>query len=660
MKIALVGNQNSGKSTLFNSLTGLNQKIGNWPGVTVEKKSGILKGTNFEIVDLPGIYSLSPYTKEEEVSRNFLLQENPDLVINILDATNIERSLYLTTQLLELDCNLVVALNMCDLLEKKGLKINEAKLSTELGVSVFKISALKNSGIETLINYVKKQNFKKEPKKIFEPKIEQFLSKNTRLINTEHKRFVCVKLLERDYKLPNLTDKSTNLEPQIKEIENYYNLDTEQIIANQRYNYIVKIKEKCVIKSHSTQSITDKLDKLFLNKFLAIPIFAVIMGLVYFLSVGFVGAYTINLINNGIDFLNNQTQTLLTNIGASPWAISLVCDGVISGVGAVLNFVPQLIMLFICIAVLETTGYMSRISFFFDKMFRYFGLSGKSLIPFIVGSGCSVPAIMTTRTIEDEHEKQATIMLTPFIPCSAKLPIITMFAGYFFKNSWLVMVSLYIFAIIIIILSAVVLRKFFLKSSSTSYISELPEYKLPSFKYVANDVIEKTFSFLKRAGTTIFMCSIIVWFLLKFNWKLEFGIDVENSIMATIGNSLAWIFYPILGTHSWAATVSAIQGLVAKEQVVSSMGVIAHVTGTTGAEIFGSGIFGFFTPISAYAFIVFNLFSAPCFGAISAMRHELGSTKKTMVAVLFQIGVAWLIATAINLIGSILVWFQKF
>lgn len=655
MKIALIGNQNSGKSTLFNSLTGLNQKIGNWPGVTVEKKSGLLKGTNFEVVDLPGIYSLSPYTKEEEVSRNYLLQENPDLIINILDSTNIERSLYLTTQLLELDCPLVIALNMCDLLEKKGLKINEAKLSSELGVPVFKISALKNSGIEPLINFVKKQNFKKVSQKIFEPQIEQFISKNISNIKSNNKRFVCVKLLERDYKLPNLAGKTFDFEPQIKNIENKYGMDTEQIIANQRYNYIVKIKEKCVLKKQTKQSLTDKLDKIFLNRFLAIPIFVVIMGLVYFLSVGFVGANTINLINNGIDFLNEKTQLLLQNLGASPWAISLMCDGVISGVGAVLNFVPQLIMLFICISILETTGYMSRISFFFDKLFRYFGLSGKSLIPFIVGSGCSVPAIMTTRTIEDEHEKQATIMLTPFIPCSAKLPIITLFAGYFFKNSWLVMISLYVFAIITIILCSIIIRKFFLKSTNTTYISELPEYKLPSFKYVANDVIEKTFSFIKRAGTTIFVCSIIVWFLLKFSWKFEFDVDVENSIMASIGNCFAWVFYPILGTNSWAATVSAIQGLVAKEQVVSSMGIIAHVTGTTGAEIFGSGIFGFFTPVSAYAFIVFNLFSAPCLGAISAMRQELGSTKKTIVTVLFQIGVAWLISTIINVVGSLII-----
>ena len=657
MKIALIGNQNSGKSTLFNVLTGSNQKIGNWPGVTVEKKTGFIKNTNHEIVDLPGIYSLSPYTNEEEISRNFLLKEKPDLIINIIDATSLERSLYLTTQLMELDCKIIVALNMCDLLEKKGLTINENILSKELGLDIVRISALKKTGIEDLISIINNKNIKKQTKKIYENKIENLISHISNELTVDNKRFISVKILERDEKLITHGSSHLDLEKNIEEIEDFYHLDTEQIIANQRYNFIVKAKEKCVKSLNNKETITDKLDKVFLNKWLAIPIFVVIMGLVYFLSVGLVGSYTVDLIDELFSTIKENTSLFLENIGASAWAISLVCDGIIAGVGAVLNFVPQLIILFLCIAVLETSGYMSRISFFFDKIFRRFGLSGKSLIPFIVGSGCSVPAIMTTRTIEDEKEKQTTIMLTPFIPCSAKLPIIALFANYFFINSWLVTASLYFFAIATIIISALIIRKFFLKGTSTTFISELPEYKLPNFKYVFKDTFEKSWAFVKRAGTIILLCSIVIWFLVSFSWSFEYGVDVENSILASIGNAFAWFFYPILGSYSWAATVSAIQGLVAKEQVISSMSVIAGLAEDVaeGSLIFSlTGIFGFFTQASAYAFMVFNLFSAPCFGAIGAMRKELGSAKKTLITVAFQIGVAWVLATLVNLIGSLI------
>jgi len=656
MRIALIGNQNSGKTSLFNVLTGSNQKIGNWPGVTVEKKSGIIKGTQHELIDLPGIYSLSPYTNEEEISRNYLLNEKPDLVINIIDSTSIERSLYLTTQLMELDTPVLIALNMCDLLEKKGLTINEDILGKDLNVKAVKISALKRTGIKELISAIDTIGSKKENKKIYEADVENAISKLLPDIKGENKRFVAVKLLERDEKTP-VTLNKKELEKIITDIEKKYDSDTEQIIANQRYNYIVKLKQKCVKQAPKKMSTTDKLDKIFLNKWLAIPIFIVIMGLVYFLSVGVVGTYTVDLIDSGVGWLSENVATGLENLGASPWAVSLMCDGIIAGVGAVLNFVPQLIILFLCIALLETTGYMSRISFFFDKLFRKIGLSGKSLVPFIVGSGCSVPAIMSTRTIEDENEKRATIMLTPFIPCSAKLPIIALFANYFFINSWLVTASLYLLAIALIILCAFILRKFFFKGDNNTFISELPEYKLPSAKYIFRDVFEKTWAFIKRAGTIILMCSIVIWFLVSFNWKFEYGIDVENSMLAGIGNCLAWFFYPIVGSYNWAITVSAIQGLVAKEQVISSMAVIAGLAEDVaeGSLIFSStGIFGFLTPASAYAFMVFNLFSAPCFGAIGAMRRELGSAKKTLIAVAFQIGVAWIMATLVNLIGSLI------
>lgn len=657
MKIALVGNQNSGKTTLFNCLTGSNQKVGNWPGVTIDRKEGVLKGTDHIVVDLPGIYSLSPYTAEEEVSRKYVFEEKPDLIINIVDATSIERSLYLTTQLLELDCKVILALNMADMLEKKGIIIDVDKLSNLLDTTIIKISALKGEGIADLISTISEGKIKENRhQKIYQKDVEEAISDIYSNINLIHKRFVSVKVLENDINFKSLQDKKIiNLR---KDLEKVYGFDIEQIIANQRYEYIVSIKKESVTFNPVKESITDRLDKVFLNKWLALPIFAVIMFAIYFLAVGFVGNATVDWIDSLVSKFGDIVEEFLLNNNASQWVVSLVVDGIIAGVGAVLNFVPQLIILFLCICLLETSGYMSRIAFFLDKIFRKFGLSGKSLIPFIVGSGCSVPGIMTTRTIEDEEEKRMTIMLTPFIPCSAKLPIIALFSGYFFdKYSGLVSASLYFLAIIVILLSAIIMKKFFFKSNTSAFISELPEYKIPSPKYVARDVFEKTVAFIKRAGTIILLCSIIIWFMLSFSWKFEFGVNVEDSILASIGKCLSWVFYPILGELSWGATVSAIQGLVAKEQVVSSMSIIAGFSESVSNSdlIFNStGIFGFFTPASAYAYMVFNLFSAPCFGAISAMRRELGSTKKMFIAILFQTGVAWVLASLIFGIGSLI------
>ena len=654
MKIALVGNQNSGKTTLFNLLTGSNQKVGNWPGVTIERKEGVLKGTDLTIVDLPGIYSLSPYTSEEEVSRDYILEENPDVIINIIDATSIERSLYLTTQLLELDCDVVLALNMADLLAKKGININIPKLEELLDTTVVEISALKETGINELIETIKEEKFRRNRhKKIYQDNVEKSISKI--LLNKKHKRFLTLKTLEKDEKFKELENE--NFVNERSKLEEIYNLEIEQIIANQRYEYIVDIKNKCVTKNEQKETITDKLDNIFLNKYLAIPIFAIIMFLIYYLSVGVVGSWTVDTMNDLFISLSNVINNFLTNLDASEWLISLICDGIITGSGAVLIFVPQLVLLFICIAILETSGYMSRIAFFLDKLFRKFGLNGKSLIPFIVGSGCSVPGIMTARTIEDDDEKAITIMCTPFIPCSAKLPIIAMFAGAFFeKNRGLVTASLYFLAIIIIIISAIIMKKYFFKGKPASFISELPEYKLPSFKYVARDVLEKTVGFFKRAGTVILLCSVIVWFLLSFNWNFEYGVNIDESILASIGNLFAWFFYPILGEWSWGATVSAIQGLVAKELVVSNMNVIAGLAEENEmfSLIFQSEIFSFFNPASAYAFMVFNLFSAPCFGAIGAMRRELGSTRKMFLAVIFQTGIAWVLGALVFGIGSLL------
>lgn len=629
MKIVLVGNQNSGKTTLFNTLTGMNAKIGNWPGVTIEKKVGIIKNTDYELVDLPGIYSLSPYSIEEELSKKFILEEKPDVIINIIDSTSLERSLYLTTQLLELDCKIIVALNMVDILEKKGFIINEKELERSLKTKVLKISALKGTGIDRLIIEIGEPN-KKRNLSFYDVQTEQKIKQKELKLQIPNKRFVAIKQLEEDSEF-------------------------EEIIATERYNFIENIKKNVIIKnvSKSQENMSDKLDKVFLNKWLAFPIFVGIMFCVYYLSVGVVGRFTVDFISQAIQYLSQNVRVLLENLNVSEWINSLIVDGIIAGVGSVLGFIPQLIILFTCISILETTGYMSRIALLLDKIFRKIGLSGKSLIPFIIGSGCSVPGIMGTRIIENSNEREMTTILTPFIPCSAKLPVIAMFSGYFFdKYSGLVSASLYFLAITIIILSAMVMKKWIYKNNNSTYISELPEYKLPSAKYVFKDVFDKTISFIKRAGSVILMCSIIIWFLLSFSFKFEYGVNVENSILSWIGRAISWIFYPMLGVNSWGATVSTIQGLVAKEQVISSMTVIAGLSEETSGQIFKTGIFSFFTPASAYAFMVFNLFSAPCFGAIGALEKELGTFEKMLKVVIFQIVFAWSLAVLIYQVGS--------
>lgn len=653
MKVALVGNQNSGKTTLFNYLTGMNAKIGNWPGVTIEKKSGKIKGTEHEITDLPGIYSLSPYSTEEEVSRQYVFEENPEVIINIVDATSLERSLYLTTQLMELNTKVIVALNMADILEKKGISIDVKKLEKLLGTKVYKISALKETGIDELIKEISNTS-DLQRKEVFDSSLESSIKRIEDKISSKHKKFVAVKLLENDERFKEY--RNIEIDKIALSIEENYDTDLEEVIATERYNFIEKVKKEAVIEKKSLETISDKLDKVFLNKFAAFPIFVVIMFLVYYLSVGIVGSTTVEWVGSGIDFIGEHIGEFLENIGTSEILNSLVVDGIIAGVGAVLGFVPQLIILFLCIVLLETTGYMSRIALLLDKVFRKIGLSGKSLIPFIVGSGCSVPGIMGARIIENEDERKMTTILTPFIPCSAKLPIIALFAGYFFEeNSGFVSASLYFFAIAVIILSAIIMKKFVFTKTSSTYISELPEYKIPSAKYVVKDVFDKVVAFIKRAGTVILLCSIVIWFLLSFSFSLEYGVDIEESILAQIGNKISWVFYPMLGENSWGATVSAIQGLVAKEQVVSSMAVIAGLAEDVeeGSEIFGNGsIFSSFTAASAYAFMVFNLFSAPCFGAIGAMRRELGGTKKMLKAVAFQTICAWILASIVYQVGS--------
>ena len=611
MKICLVGNQNCGKTTLFNSLTGMNQKIGNWPGVTIQKKTGIIKGTDYELVDLPGIYSLNSYTEEEKVSRDFILQQKPDLIINNIDATCLERSLYLTTQLIELNIRIIIALNMEDILERKGIKIDINQLKSDLDVDICEISALKQIGIDELINCIKKN--------VINNTIQKKIYHNLKCDNCG----TCIFKKESNTK------------------KNYY---YEHNIT-QRYKFIEKITQKCLYKKKKWINTNEILDKIFLNKFFSMPIYIMIMFLIYFFSVGVVGKHTINISNNIMQIFYGEIEKLLINFRVSEWLQSMILNGAVKGFTIVLTFVPQLVMLFTCIAILETTGYMSRIAFLLDNILKKIGLSGKAIIPFIIGSGCSVPGIMSTKILENNEERKKVSMLVPFIPCSAKIPIIALFSSYFFKEKAGIMSTIiYFVAVFIIIISSLILKKFNVKNIDDEFILELPDYKLPSIKYVARDVFDKTRDFIKRAGTTIIMSSIIIWFLLSFSTKLEYGVSVENSILAYIGKKISWIFYPILGVNSWQATISAMQGLIAKEQVVTSMAIIA---GFENKNIFESQAFGFFNKASALSFVIFNLFSAPCIASIITMKNELGGAKKMLLAIIFQTILAWILATLI-------------
>lgn len=682
MKIALVGNQNSGKTTLFNALTGANQKIGNWPGVTIERKEGYLKGSeDIEVIDLPGIYSLSPYTSEEEVSRRFIIDEKPELIVNIVDSTSLERSLYLTTQLMELDVDVVLALNMTDILVSHGIFIDIEKLEQQLGVSIIQVSAIKGIGINELIELIKNRKYKKNPKlKIYPNDIEEKIKEFSNTIKADNKRFASVKMIEDDLGYHALITRKQ--EQEIKDLEQKYDMDGEQLIASKRYDYIEKLKKNVLtIKPHK-ESITDKLDKIFLHKYFAIPIFIILMAFIYLVSIGIVGGLTTPLINilfngsgsDGVEFnivftsfkaslnfegLGPWLARLIKEAGGHTWSMSLVNNGAVAGVASVLSFIPQIMVMFLFLSLLETCGYMSRIAFFLDRVFHKFGLSGKSLIPFIVGSGCSVPGILNSRIVEDQNERNSTIVLTPFIPCSAKLPIISLIAGALFGvYAWIVTLISYVLAILLILLFGLIFKKVLFKKEHGSFLSELPEYKVPSFSYVLRDVFDKTWAFIKRAGTIIFLASILVWFLSSFSWTMKY-LDgaIDQSMLASIGNVFAWIFYPMLGGHwSWGASVSAIQGLVAKEQVVSSLTVISSLQGASGIIASGSP-FEFFKEgggLIGVAFILFNLFSAPCIGAISAMRKELGSTKKMFGAIGFQIITAWIISTLVGGIGWII------
>lgn len=660
IKIALAGNPNSGKTTLFNNLTGSRQRVGNWPGVTVEKKEGPLKGTNdVTIQDLPGIYSLSPYSLEEVVSRNYLVNEKPDAILNIIDGTNIERNLYLTTQLLELGIPVVVAVNMIDLVERNGDKIDLNRLSQELGCPVMAVSALKGKGTKEVaakaIEVAKKHQVAPIPE-IYDKTVMSALSKiESELqmqIDDSMVRWYSVKVFERDERIDEflkLTDeKKAKIEPIIKKVEETLDDDAESIITSQRYDYIGTIVQHSVKKKGSKHelSVSDKIDKIVTNRILALPIFILVMYVVYTIAMG---GTSISIGTIGTDWANdvlfgeivpNFFGGILTSLQVNDVLYGLIMDGIIGGVGAVLGFVPQILVLFLLLSIMEDIGYMSRVAFIMDRIFRRFGLSGKSFIPMLVATGCGVPGIMASRTIEQDRDRKMTIMTTGFIPCGAKMPIIGLFAGAVFGGSSLVATSAFVIGIAAVIISGIILKKFkAFAGEPAPFVMELPAYHLPSAGNVLRATWERGWSFIKRAGTVILLSSIILWFLQGFGFTDgQFGMVEDNntSLLANIGNAIAWIFAPVgwVGDMAWKATVATFTGLIAKEEVVNTFGVLYNFSEVSeeGNEIW-TLIAQDFTPIAAYSFMIFNLLCAPCFAAMGAIRREMNNTKWTMAAI---------------------------
>ena len=679
VKIALAGNPNSGKTTLFNALTGSNQFVGNWPGVTVEKKEGKLKGhKDVVIMDLPGIYSLSPYTLEEVVARNYLIGERPDAIINIVDGTNIERNLYLTTQIMELGIPVIMAVNMADLLEKNGDKIHLNKLSEKLGCEVVSISALKGTGIkEAAEKAVKLANAKKviEPGHEFCAKAEEIISavenRLTGIVPAEQERFFAIKLLEKDDKIASQMKNAPDVSAEIKEMEDAFDDDTESIITNERYVYISSIIGDCVTKNRAKEmSTSDKIDRIVTNRWLALPIFAVIMWVVYYVSVTTVGSILTDWTNDTLfgEWIIPAAQSFFEGIGCADWLTGLIVDGIISGVGAVLGFVPQMLVLFFFLAILESCGYMARVAFIMDRIFRKFGLSGKSFIPMLIGTGCGVPGVMASRTIENDRDRKMTIMTTTFIPCGAKLPIIALIAGAIFNGASWVAPSAYFVGIAAIICSGIILKKTKMFAGDPApFVMELPAYHMPTAGNVLRSMWERGWSFIKKAGTIITLSTIVVWFLLNFGWvnghfgMLNFdgleGAAMEAAqaecILAKIGNLIAWIFTP-LGWGNWKMAVAAITGLVAKENVVGTFGQLfgfAEVA-EDGTEIWGQ-LAGSMTVAAGYSFLVFNLLCAPCFAAMGAIKREMNNAKWFWFAIGYQCGLAYIVSLCIYQIGTL-------
>lgn len=674
IKIALAGNPNCGKTTLFNALTGSNQFVGNWPGVTVEKKEGKLKGNKDVIItDLPGIYSLSPYTPEEVIARNYLIQERPDAILNIIDGTNLERNLYLTTQLAELGIPVVIAINMMDIVQKNGDKINTERLSKELGCFAVEISALKGTGINEAVNKAidtAKAGVPSIPQHSFcgcaEHAIAHIEEAVLHDIPEEQQRWYAIKIFERDEKILkqlNINqDIRNHIEEDIKSAEREMDDDAESIITNERYIYIANIIKDCYKKKNKgSLTVSDKIDKIVTNRFLALPIFAVVMFIVYYISVTTIGTWVTDWTNDVLfgDWITNGTTAILEKIHCADWLQSLIVDGIIGGVGAVLGFVPQMLVLFIFLAFLESCGYMARVAFVMDRIFRKFGLSGKSFIPMLIGTGCGVPAIMASRTIENERDRRITIMTATFIPCGAKLPIIGLIAGAFFDNAGWVATSAYFIGMAAIIVSGIILKKTKIFAGDPApFVMELPSYHLPTAGNVLHSMWERGWSFIKKAGTIILLSTVLLWFLQGFGIENgSFGMveELDHSILAKIGSLFAWIFIP-LGWGDWKAAVAAVTGLIAKENVVAAFGTLYHFSGElseNGDEIWGM-LASNFTALSAYSFLIFNLLCAPCFAAMGAIKREMNNAEWTAFAIGYQCVFAYAVSLMIYQFGSLL------
>ena len=671
IKIALAGNPNCGKTTLFNALTGANQFVGNWPGVTVEKKEGKLKGhKDVVIMDLPGIYSLSPYTLEEVVARNYLIGEKPDAIINIIDGTNIERNLYLTTQIIELGIPVVMAVNMMDLVVKNGDTINIKALGEALGCEVVEISALKGTGVKKAAEKaIAAAQQKKAVDRVhaFAADVEDAIAtvedKLGSTVAEEQKRFFAIKLLEKDSKISEQLTTTPDVSAEIKTLEDKFDDDTESIITNERYTYITSIIGKCVKKAQGKEKLTisDKIDRVVTNRILALPIFAAVMFVVYYVSITTVGGFLTDWTNDTLfgEWIIPGAQSFFESIGCADWLTGLIVDGVISGVGAVLGFVPQMLVLFIFLAFLEGCGYMARVAFIMDRIFRKFGLSGKSFIPMLIGTGCGVPGVMASRTIENERDRRMTIMTTTFIPCGAKLPIIALIAGAFFGNAGWVSWSAYFVGVAAIICSGIILKKTKMFSGDPApFVMELPAYHLPTVGSVLRSMWERGWSFIKKAGTIILLSTIVVWFTTYFGvvdgtFRMLSDEEIDYSILAAIGRCISWIFIP-LGWGDWKSAVAAVTGLVAKENVISTFGILFHYgeVGEAGEEIWGN-LAANMSAIAAYSYLVFNLLCAPCFAAMGAIKREMNNAKWFWFAIGYQCGLAYLVGLCIFQIGGL-------
>ena len=684
IKIALAGNPNCGKTTLFNALTGSNQFVGNWPGVTVEKKEGKLKGhKDVVIMDLPGIYSLSPYTLEEVVARNYLVGERPDAILNIIDGTNMERNLYLSTQLMELGIPVIMAVNMMDIVEKNGDKIHINKLGEKLGCEVVEISALKGTGIRKAAEKAvgiaqakktaeRKHEFSKEAEEI----IEKVESKLIGIVPQEQERFFAIKLLEKDDKILEIMSDTLDVSEEIKEMEDRFDDDAESIITNERYTYISSIIKECLTKTKKREMTTsDKIDHIVTNRWLALPIFAAVMFFVYYISVTTVGDWATSWANDGVfgegwhlfgiksitvPSIPALVESGLNAIGCADWLQGLILDGIVAGVGAVLGFVPQMLVLFLFLAFLEACGYMSRVAFIMDRIFRKFGLSGKSFIPMLIGSGCGVPGIMASRTIENDRDRKMTIMTTTFVPCGAKLPIIALIAGALFDGAWWVAPSAYFVGIGAIICSGIILKKTKMFAGDPApFVMELPAYHMPTIQNVLRSMWERGWSFIKKAGTIILLSTIVLWFLMNFGWVNGAFVMLEpeqlnSSILSAIGGIVAPIFKP-LGWGDWKMAVAAVTGLIAKENVVGTFGILfgfAEVNADNGIEIWGQ-LAANMTALSAYSFLIFNLLCAPCFAAMGAIKREMNNAKWFWFAIGYQTILAYGVSLCVYQVGML-------